>query len=79
MSPLPKYIKKPQLLHDYFPIYRGYKLLVFLDEPLKFNFFKNHVFRFSPPLEDVKYIKWMDKVEQRSAHYWKDLEIYDLI
>ncbi|CAL5200343.1 unnamed protein product [Lathyrus oleraceus] len=63
MGLLPKYIKKPHLLHDYSPIYRGYILLVFLDEPLKFNFFKNRIFRSSPPPEDVEYIKWLDRVE----------------
>lgn len=52
---------------------------MFLDEPLKFNFFKNRVFRSSPPPEDVEYIKCLDIVEQMNAHYWKDLGIYDLI
>lgn len=59
MGPLPKYIKKSQLLRDYLPIYYGYEPLVFIDEPFKFNFFKNRIFHSSPPLEDVKYIKWL--------------------
>lgn len=65
MGPLPKYIKKPQLLQDYFPIYRR-------DESFKFNFFKNRVFYSSPPLEDVEYIKFLGKVVRRKARYWKD-------
>lgn len=51
---------------------------MFIDKPLKFNLFKNHVFCSSPPPEDVEYIKWLDRVEWKSAHYWKYLRIYDL-
>lgn len=39
MSPLPKYIRKPQMLQYFFPVYRGYDPLVFIDEPFDFNFF----------------------------------------
>ena len=66
MGPLPKYIKKPQLLHDYFSIYCGYEPLVFIDEPLKFNFFKNWVFHSSLPSKDVEYIKWMDRFKWKN-------------
>lgn len=52
---------------------------MFIDESFKFNFFKNRIFRSSPPTEGVEYIKWLDKVERRKSHYWKDLGIYDLI
>lgn len=68
MDPLPKYIKKPRLLQDYFPIYRGYEPLVFIDEPFKFNFFKNRVFRSSLPPKDVEYIKWLGRVEGKNVH-----------
>lgn len=49
MGPLTKYIKKPQLLEDFFPIYHGHELLVFIYEPLKFKIFKNCVFCSSSP------------------------------
>ncbi|CAL5193504.1 unnamed protein product [Lathyrus oleraceus] len=75
MGHIPKYTKKPQLLRDYFPIYHGYEPLVFIDEAFKFNFFKNRVFRSSPPREDVEYIKWLDRIGRRKTHYWKDLGI----
>lgn len=39
MSPLPKYIKKTQVVKDFFPTYLDYEPLVFVDKPFNFNFF----------------------------------------
>lgn len=50
MGPLHKYITKPHVSQNFFLTYPGYEPLVFLDEPFKFNFFKNRVF-FAPLLQ----------------------------
>lgn len=46
MGPLPKRIKKPQILRYFFPTFPGYEPLVFVDAPFDFKFFKNKVFLF---------------------------------
>lgn len=55
MGPLPKCMKKPKMVQDFFPTYPDYEPLVFIDKSFNFNFFKNWVFCFSPPTEDGEY------------------------
>lgn len=40
MGPLPKCIKKPHIVNDFFPTYHDYEPLVFVDKPFNFNLFK---------------------------------------
>lgn len=72
MGLLPKYIRKPQLLQYLFPIYHSYEPLMFIDEPFKFNFFKICVFYSSPLIEDVEYVKWLDRFEKKKIFFWKN-------
>lgn len=79
MVPLPKRIKKPQILKDLFSCFPGYEPLVFVDDPFDFNFFKNSVFCSSPAIEDASYIQWLDRVQEKKKHFRSDLGIIELI
>lgn len=79
MGPLPRFVKKRLTVKKIFPTYPNYEPLVFVNKLFKFNFFKNIVFRSSPPIVDTKYIKWFDMVEEKKTHFWRDLGIFDLI
>ncbi|CAL5195594.1 unnamed protein product [Lathyrus oleraceus] len=79
IGPLPKRIKKPHTLKDCFPTFPSYDPLVFVDVPFDFNFFKNKVFCYSPPIGDTDYIKWLGMGQEKKKHFWRDLSIFDII
>lgn len=79
MGPLPRRIKKPHMLTNFLPNLPSYEPLVFVDAPFNCNFFKNKVLCSSPHTKDTYYIKWLDKVQEKKNHFFRDLAIFDLI
>lgn len=76
MGPLPRRIKKPHMLKDFFPTFPSYEPLVFVDAPFNFNFLKNIMLCSSPPIEDVDYIKWLNRIEGKNKHFWRNLGFF---
>lgn len=70
MGTLPKRVKIPYILKDFFPDYPSCERLVFVDEPFDFSYFKSRVFSSYPPTDDdSSYIQWLNRIQERKKHF----------
>lgn len=71
MGPLPRHIRKPQVLEYFFPISLSRDPLVLVHKPIDLCFMKNRVFQSSPPTRNPPYTRWLDRVQQKRDKYGK--------